>query len=230
VESISDFSVELGIPFISGKDSSSGTFDAAGKAIDVPFTLAVAALGRLPDVRRVTTKEFKQPGNKIFMAGYADSTALGGSVYADCRGQRGNRLFDAYTAPSIRALWDALFKLHGRGAYVSGSAIAEGGITLRLFEAAYGSGFGVRLALPAQLAEGARRDAFLFGEFIGSVLLEVSAEFDPAPAFGLVPCRAIGEVIRDPRIVLTDGDAILWQDEVSNLARIWSRPFRELLQ
>jgi len=58
VETIADFSVEIGVPFISGKDSSSGTFEAAGVKIEVPATLAVSALGRLRDVSKVVTKDF----------------------------------------------------------------------------------------------------------------------------------------------------------------------------
>ena len=45
VETIAQLSLELGVPFISGKDSSSGTLEAGGRRIDVPPTLAVAADG-----------------------------------------------------------------------------------------------------------------------------------------------------------------------------------------
>ena len=68
-----------------------------------------------------------------------------GSVYADSFGQRGDKLFDSYDAALIREQWDALLRLHREGAYVSGSAIAEGGLMLHLFEASYGSGLGARI-------------------------------------------------------------------------------------
>jgi phosphoribosylformylglycinamidine synthase len=89
VETIADMSVALGVPFISGKDSSSGTFETEGRRIDVPATLVVTAMGRLPDVREVVSKNFKRPGNRIVLVGRFDGQALGGSVYADSRGQRG---------------------------------------------------------------------------------------------------------------------------------------------
>ena len=146
VETIADLSVALGVPFISGKDSSSGTFETAGRRIDVPPTLAVAAMGRLPDVRKAVSKEFKRPGNRLVLVGRWDLQALGGSVYADSCGQRGDRLFDAYDAGSIRQVWDTLLELHKQDGYVSASAIAEGGILLRLFEAAWGSGYGARIS------------------------------------------------------------------------------------
>jgi phosphoribosylformylglycinamidine synthase len=149
VETIAGMSVALGVPFISGKDSSSGTFEAEGRRIEVPATLVVATMGRLPDVRRVVSKEFKRPGNRLVLVGRVDCEALGGSVYADSCGQRGDRLFDAYDASSILAVWDALLRLHQQGGYVSASAIAEGGTLLRLFEAAWGSGYGARVSLDA---------------------------------------------------------------------------------
>ena len=171
VETIADLSVALGVPFISGKDSSSGTFETEGRRIDVPATLVVTAMGRLPDVKKVVTKDFKQPGNRIVLVGLFDGEALGGTVYADFCGQRGERLFDAYDAGSIRPVWDALLSLHHQDAYLSASAIAEGGILLRLFEAAWGSGYGARINLDAFPV--GRKDAAMFGEFVGSVLLEV---------------------------------------------------------
>ncbi len=253
VEILADLSLALGIPFISGKDSSSGTFESAGRNIEVPLTLAVAALGRVPDVKRVVTKEFKRAGNRIVLVGRTDPEALGGSVYADSYGQRGDRLFDAYDAASIRRLWDALLALHAQSAYVSGSAVAEGGIFLRLFEASFGSDLGVRMdfeAMDGDLGAGKsrppdsnprrrglkggatrrRKDGMVFGEFTGSVLIEVSPDFDLKPFLKDIPHRTIGEVIPEQRIVLAEGNKSLWQESTSVLAEVWSKPFREVVE
>jgi phosphoribosylformylglycinamidine synthase II len=225
VETIADFSVELGIPFISGKDSSSGTFDAAGRKIEVPPTLVVAVMGRVPDIKIIVTKEFKRPGNRLVLVGRVDPEVLGGSVYADGFGQRGDHLFQAYDAISIRALWDAIACLHAEGVYVSGSAIAEGGVFLRLFEAAWGSGYGASVELAA---DGGRRDGWLFGEFVGSVLLEVPPQGDLEKYD--VPCRVIGEVISDSKLVLSDQGKVDWEESISALSEIWAKPFREVAE
>ncbi len=261
VETIADMSVELGVPFISGKDSSSGTFETAGRRIDVPPTLVVAVMGRLPDVAKVVSKEFKRPGNRLVLVGRFDSEALGGSVYADTSGQRGDRLFDAYDANSIRSLWDALLQLHGKDGYLSASAIAEGGILLRLFEAGWGSGYGARIDFDAFSVGGAdarlqgarsdrspnensqtleagarasrthsRKDGLIFGEFIGSVLLEVTPECNLDEHLGDVPYRIIGEVLPEPQLTLQDGGKILWQEPAAALAEVWSKPFREVIE
>jgi len=248
VETIAGMSEALGVPFISGKDSSSGTFEAAGRRIDVPPTLVVATMGRLADVRRVVSKEFKWPGNRLVLVGRVDSEALGGSVYADSFGQRGDRLFDAYDARSIQTLWDALQRLHVQGSYVSASAIAEGGTLLRLFEAALGSGLGARVSLEAfgdeaskeprtpkgggratQIAPG-RKDGAVFGEFVGSVLLEVPPEVNLTEELRDVPYRVIGEVLPEPQLILLERGKLVWQDATAALGEVWSKTFREVIE
>ena len=228
VETIADMSVALGVPFISGKDSSSGTFETEGRRIDVPPTLVVTTMGRLPDVRDGVSKDFKRPGNRIVLVGRFDCEALGGSVYADSRGQRGESLFDAYDASAIRSVWDAVLGLHRKGGYVSASAIAEGGIFLRLFEAAWGSGYGARISFDA--FPGGRKDGAIFGEFVGSVLLEVPSEFDLNGQLGDVPYQIIGEVLAEPQLVLLDRGNVVWQESIAALGEVWSKTFREVIE
>lgn len=227
VEAIADFSVEIGVPFISGKDSSSGTFDAGDRKIDVPMTLAVAAIGRVPDVKKIVTKEFKRAGNHLVVVGEIDSEALGGTVYADGFGQRGDKLFDGYNATSIRKLWDAVLALQKNGLYVSGSAIAEGGIALRLFEASYGSGIGARLNVDSR---DGRKGGLVFGEFIGSVLLEVSPDADLHQVPGDIPHRQIGQLVGLSRLELAEEGKLIWQQPVADLAEVWSKTFREVME
>jgi len=228
VETIANLSVELGVPFISGKDSSSGTLEAGGRRIEVPPTLAVATLGRVSDVKAIVTKQFKRAGNRLLLVGRYDANALGGTVYADSSGQRGDRLFDAYDAISMQVQWDYLLELHASRRYASGSAIAEGGVLLRLFEGALASGLGARVDfddLPA-----VRRDGLLFGEFIGSCLLEVPADFQIPAHLGGIHHQFIGQVTAEPRLTFVDHGAVVWEETISNLAEIWTKTFREVVK
>ena len=228
VETIADLSAELGIPFISGKDSSSGTMETAGRRIDVPPTLVVATVGRVADVKKMATKEFKRPGNKLVLAGRIDPEALGGSVYADSFGQRGDCLFDANDGASIRTLWDALLRLHAQAGYVSGAAIAEGGVMLRLFEATFGSGLGAQINLDFHIS--GRKDGLLFGEFVGAVLLEVAPGCELEKSFQGIPHWVIGEVTAEPRLKLTRRGKTVWVESVSVLAEGWAKTFREVVK
>jgi phosphoribosylformylglycinamidine synthase len=228
VDAIARLSVELGVPFISGKDSSSGTFEAGGRRIEVPPTLAVATMGRVSDVKAVVTKDFKRPGNRLLLIGRDDADALGGTVYADSLGQRGDGLFDSYDAISMQVQWDYLLELHAQRRYVSASAIAEGGILLRLFEGAFGSGLGARVDLDGIKAT--RRDGFLFGEFIGACVLEVPPEFEVPARLAGIPHKVLGKVTAQPRLTIEEQGEVIWEEGVSKLAEIWSETFREVVK
>jgi phosphoribosylformylglycinamidine synthase len=228
VETIATLSIELGVPFISGKDSSSGTFEARGRRIDVPPTLAIAAMGRVSDVKSIVTKDFKRAGNRLILLGRFDANALGGTVYADSLGQRGDQLFDAYDAISMKVQWDYLSELHAQRRYTSASAIAEGGVLLRLFEAAFGSGLGARVDLHGIPAT--RRDGFLFGEFIGACLLEVPEDFEIPAHLAGISHQFIGYVTAEPRLTLVDGENVIWEEGISKLTEGWSETFREVVK
>jgi hypothetical protein len=75
-----------------------------------------------------------------------------------------------------------------------------------------------------------RKDGLLFGEFLGSVLLEVAPDFEAAKLLKGVPYAVAGEVIPEPRLILVSGSTTLWQDEISKLASVWSGTFREVLE
>jgi phosphoribosylformylglycinamidine synthase len=228
VETIARLSLELGVPFISGKDSSSGTLEAGGRRIDVPPTLAVATMGRVADVGKIITKEFKRAGNRLVLAGHSNPEILGGTVYADSSGQRGDQLFDAYDSASMREQWDALLRLHAQRKYVSGSAIAEGGLFLRLFEAAFGSGLGARVEFDGYPA--VRRDGVLFGEFIGACLLELPPDVELSTHLAGIPYRVVGEVTDAASLTLTDHGEVVWEEAVSELTKTWTKTFSEVVK
>jgi phosphoribosylformylglycinamidine (FGAM) synthase-like enzyme len=115
-----------------------------------------------------------------------------------------------------------------RGGYVSASAIAEGGLLLRLFEGAFGSGLGARVDF--RNISVSRRDGLLFGEFIGACLLEVSPEFEIPKSANSIPHLELGTVTAEARLTLAEGNTIVWEEEVTNLAERWSETFREVLK
>jgi len=103
-----------------------------------------------------------------------------------------------------------------------------------LFEAASGSGLGARIDLDApSLPHGAGaasrpsgKDLF-FGEFIGSVLLEVSQDFRLDDV--KLPHRVLGEVTTEPQLMLTAGGEEILTESLTALERSWAGTFREVL-
>ena len=230
VETIAELSVVFGMPFISGKDSSSGTMQCRdGRIIEVPPTLVVATLGRVPDVDRCLTKPLRRPGDQLVLVGDLWPNRLGGSVYLDTLGQ-GDRLHDGGQAWAARqpALWRQLFALGQRSdnPIKAVATVAEGGLLARLFEMAYGGGLGAEIDLGA--FSGERWDGVLFAEAVGAFVLEIpptpirlgSSRVFPAEPFGRVTAEqslsfhAAGRSIAVP---------------MAGLVEAWERPFPEIV-
>jgi phosphoribosylformylglycinamidine synthase II len=227
VEACCRLSRAFGTPFISGKDSSSGTFvGEAGERIEVPPTLCVFALGRIPDVRKLVPKPFQRAGSALLLVGPL-SSELGGSVYLDTLGKRGNRLPDPGESELMRT-WKALKALREDGSVLSASAIAEGGLVHRLFEMSLGSGRGCRIetaALSKALGVEAP-EAALFAEMIGAVLIEVpenSAE-EICRGTGAV---AVGGILADP-VLSIRAESLELKLHTADLAAVWEKPFKEV--
>ena len=74
-----------------------------------------------------------------------------------------------------------------------------------------------------------RRDGYLFGEFIGSMVLETPSDRSHDIGCG-VPCQIFGEITSDPELTLADLDRTLWQEATATLAEYWSMTFREVVE
>jgi phosphoribosylformylglycinamidine synthase II len=222
-----DLSRKLKIPFISGKDSSSGTFiDENGNRLDVPPTLCVLALGRMPDIRKLVPKPWKKSGSRLCLIGPA-SSELGGSIYLDTMNQRGIRLPDP-SIDAIQNLWNYIRTAQESGWILSASALGEGGLIRRLFEMALGSGWGCRIDLSdlSQSLDLKQPEVGLFAEMVGSILVEVDEkkEKEMIEKFNAIP---IGTIVKDPNIILDTGKGTVYLP-MNELIKVWESPFREV--
>ncbi len=228
VEMCCDVSLQLQIPFISGKDSSNGTFiDADGMRIDVPSTLSVMAMGRHPDIRKIIPKAWNKAGNQLYLAGPL-SDQLGGSVYLDTLGIRGSELPNP-SVTDIQAFWKQLKHAQEKDWIESASALAEGGLIRRLFEMGFGSGLGCDIDLHdlAIRFDENQEIVALFSEMIGSAIIEVSSENAKDLESALSAVR-VGEIINLPELKITSSSFDL-SLAVSKLERAWAEPFRKVV-
>ncbi|PYV31341.1 MAG: hypothetical protein DMG22_17105, partial [Acidobacteria bacterium] len=77
---------------------------------------------------------------------------------------------------------------------------------------------------------GRSKARLLFGEFIGSVLLEVSPEINLQRYFPNTPWLALGEVTNQPTITITEDGEILWEQKTAALAEGWGKTFQEVVE
>ncbi len=222
-----ELSRQLGTPFISGKDSSSGTFIGKdGSRLDIPPTLAVMAMGRMPDIRRHTPKPWQQEDSVLMLVGPV-SGALGGSVLLDTRGIRGTTLPNP-DANTLKVFWENYRTVQTDGLILSASAIAAGGLIRRLFESSLGAKLGctVDLTLLCEKLGGSAETA-LFGEMIGAMLVEVDPTDTDAvqeSLSGIIIGRTTNK--RNIQIKGLDVDINL---PMTELIDAWGIPFREVV-
>ncbi len=165
VYAIADLSVKLGTPFITGKDSSSGsaTFDNAKHVINVLCSVVISAMGKIPDVRRLVLHLWQEPGNVLMMVGPRAKT-LNGSILASVQGVNGNFL-EGLSVEEAAEWLPRISKLARSGMVKSAVPINEGGAILRLFEGVEASGFGIDMDVDPNL---------LFTANLGGALVEVN--------------------------------------------------------
>jgi phosphoribosylformylglycinamidine synthase len=214
---------EIGIPVISGKDSSSGRFknEQTGQKTNAPLTLDILSVGRMPDVSKLIRKPFVKPGDQIVL--YTPGLikmALGGSVLNDLFGQRGDRLPQV----DLKRLRQGLEAYYAASPHItSRSAIAEGGLMRRLFECCFGGNLGCNITIPSAYYQ----LEFLFAELHGSILFTANGhewQILLTPEFHI-----LGEVVKEPTITVSYHNHSLFSASIADLGRYWSRTFSEVI-
>lgn len=216
--------VALMIPVISGKDSGSGRFvnKQTGEITDAPLTLCIMAVGRMRNVRKLLAKPFRQAGDQIvlFQPGL-EKTSLGGSVYLDLFGQRGDQL-PRVNLRILRSGLDAYADVCGR--FTSATAVAEGGLFRRLFEQSIGSNLGCAITVP----EGVKSDVeFLLAENHGSIVFTLGSRARIPDSISR-DCRVIGHVMSSPHIMVGRQDNTLFNVSLETLSKQWRKTFTEV--
>jgi phosphoribosylformylglycinamidine synthase len=222
-EACRDVALAYMMPFISGKDSLNNEYRSGDKHIIIPPTLLISALGRVPDVRRCVTMDFKQPDDVLFLIG-TSREELGGSHYHLVTGGDGGQVprVDQEMAPIIfRKIHDAIQSGWVRACH----DLSEGGLAVAVAEMAFAGGFGADISAKEELPD----DVFLFSESATRFVVEVKPgdvrEFQEA--MSEVPCRRIGQTTREPRLRIagSEGEWIVWVT-LEDLKEAWQKPLR----
>jgi phosphoribosylformylglycinamidine synthase len=200
-EACRDVAVAYRMPFISGKDSLKNEYHSHGRHIVIPPTLLISALGRVPDVRRCVTMDFKEAGNRLYLVG-ATRDELGGSHYHLEHVLSGGVVpaVDLETAPRI---FRAVHRAIAEGLVRACHDASEGGMAVAVAEMAFAGGVGADVTgtSSANMSDA----ALLFSESTTRFVVEVrpdrAAEFERCCA-GL-PWTSLGQTVREARLRIT---------------------------
>jgi phosphoribosylformylglycinamidine synthase len=206
-----DSAVQLGAPFISGKDSLNNEFsytDASGQkqTIAIPPTLLISAMGQVDDVGRCVTMDLKQAGNCLYLVG-TTKNEMGGSHLALVESLDGGSVpkVDVRIAKQTFAM---MHRAIDAGFVAACHDLSEGGLAVAVAEMAFAGGLGAQVDLRpvprAACVEEADVETLLFSEsntrFLCEVPPESIEEFERALAD--IPLARIGSVTDSNRVTI----------------------------
>ena len=224
VDACVDFVKATGMPFISGKDSLSSTYRGAdGSVIKIPPVLCVSAFGRLPDVRKTVSSDFKKAGSTIVLVGNRDSREMAGSVYCRMVQEEGTNL-PKLNLETLNNVFKTVHTAIASGKVLACHDISEGGLAAALAEMCFGGEIGASIELNSiDLPE-----EFLFNETAGTFLVEIENEGLLAGLFDGIECRVIGKTIAEKRVSVRQNNEFLIEIEIDRLKEAWKGPMREV--
>lgn len=236
VDAVVDFMKALKIPVISGKDSLSSTYRAAdGTMIKIPPVLCISVFGKIKDVAKTVSSDFKKIESTIILVGQQDTEAMGGSIYFDVTSNgttpAGGQMEQSNNVPSInlKLLPKVLTSIHKAiksGKILSCHDISEGGLITALFEMCVGGGVGGYIDISC--IKGVRPDLALFNETAGTFLIEVENEKIARELFKDVPFFVLGNTQKEPKIKAVQNKKQLFSVGVKPLKEAWKKPMQKI--
>lgn len=216
--------VELKTPFISGKDSMKNDYRGAwnGKpvTISVTPTLLITALGRLPQIERARTSEFKQANDEVFILGPHEMEFLGSQFEKLNLGHTEERKLPQ---PNWKVAQKLYSWLGSKDSMVLKSCadVSEGGLLVALAECCFARGLGFKALITPLLLNELKSQKFFFGEGFHTFVVSVSPEnkdkvMSEWYRLGL-PYQHLGSVQKDAVIRLGEHTV-----SVAELEKSWS--------
>jgi len=218
-----DVAVEYGVPIISGKDSMKNDYYSEGEKYSVNPTLLVTVVGKIDDVGKAVSQDFKESGDAIYVLG-TTRKEMGGSEYCKLCGGVGPGMPEVRVKENA-ALYLALSKAIEKGLVRSCHDVSDGGLAVAFAECAISGEAGAEMDISKVARETEEGRALLFSESAGRFVVSVrerdGANFELAMK-GAV-CRKAGRVRGDSRVIIKRGDEFLINDNFGDLAQAWKK-------
>ncbi len=232
-----ELAIQLGTPFISGKDSLNNEFsftaaDGSRETIGIPATLLISALGQVPDVQRCVTMDLKSAGNCLFLVGDTRSE-LGGSHFHLVNRLNGGAV-PAVNGPLAARIFAAMHAAIRQGLIRACHDLSEGGLAVAAAEMAFAGGCGATIDLQAislasnepAMPNPRTRIHKLFSESNTRFLCEVPPQHVSAfqECLADLPVAEIGQVTNEQQVQFVDQAGVAVAVSCDELKSAWQRP------
>jgi phosphoribosylformylglycinamidine synthase len=158
-------------------------------------TIIISIMASIPDKDKLVTHSFKNKGNNLFMIGnsYDD---VNSSEYLEFYHEISDSSLPVFDIETEVKLHDVMKMLIEAGLLTSANPVSKGGLFFTLLRAGMPNGLGFDLTTDAEI----RRDAFLFGEAMGRIVVGVDPknvdDFVDFMSSLKVPFFALGHVTK----------------------------------
>lgn len=236
VDACIDTAKVLGMPFVSGKDSLSSTYRYPdGKVLKIPPVLLISVFGRIPDVTKTSSSDFKKTGSTIVLVGKPDAKNLGGTTYFDVTNssQKSVPGQDLKTATKVLSSITSAVR---SGKVLSVHDISEGGLAGAIAEMCFGGECGAEIDLSkvsnlsakASASVEDRPDFILFNETPATFLVEVDNPQVAKKLFANVPHLILGQTTAAKFIRVNQNSRKICEISVEKLKASWQKPMKEI--
>jgi phosphoribosylformylglycinamidine synthase len=216
----------LNMPFVSGKDSLSSTYRYPdGKVLKIPPVLLISVFGKIKDVTKTVSSDFKRHDSVIVLVGNPDVTHLGGTTYFASTKHQSSSI-PQVDLPTLPAVLQTISKGIQKGSIHSSHDISEGGIGAALAEMCFGGDCGATIDL-GEIAS-TRPDFIFFNETAGTFLVEVTDEKTAKKLFATVPYVVLGKTTKEVKITINQGKTTLADVKVATLKKAWQQPMKQI--
>lgn len=216
----------LMMPFVSGKDSLSSTYKFPdGKLLKIPPVLLISVFGKIADVSKTSSSDFKKDGSSIVLVGNPDFMSMGGSAYFDVLKHKGVAAIPKVDLQTLPEVMNKVTKGVQGSEILSVHDISDGGLAVAISEMCFGGGLGAKIDLSK--FKKIRTDFMLFNETAGTFIVEVENEKAAKRIFSNVPHVILGKTIKEAELVITKGGKEILTSSISSLKRAWQKPMKE---
>lgn len=146
-------------------------FDHFSQHGPVPPTIIVSMMGVLNDTEKITTHALKNKGNNLFLIGRTTDD-IGSSEYLEFFHEISDSPLPEFNISDEIIIQKAICKLTDLKLLESASPVGKGGLFFTLLRASIPNDLGFDITTAAET----RIDAFLFGEAMGRILVEVNED------------------------------------------------------
>ena len=220
VQSISDFSIALGINVPTGKDSLSMKQKYKDGDVISPGTVIISAAGNCDDITKVVEPVLQKDGGAIYYINLSkDSYKLGGSSFSQVRNSIGQEAPTITDAAYFKTVFNTLQNLIKHGEIVAGHDVASGGLITTLLELCFAD---IDLGAVLDLSELGEEDTIklLFSENAGIVFQAKNESVEASLKNAGIDFKRIGKVVSERTLTIKNGGMEMGLN-ITSLRDVW---------